>query len=32
MISRAGKALTSLPSRWPVRGPVNSEFGVRASP
>jgi murein DD-endopeptidase MepM/ murein hydrolase activator NlpD len=32
MISRAGKALTSLPSCWPVRGPVNSEFGVRASP
>jgi len=32
MISRAGKALASLPSRWPVRGPVNSEFGVRASP
>ncbi len=32
MISRAGKALASLPSRWPVRGPVNSEFGVRTSP
>lgn len=24
--------LTSLPSRWPVRGPVNSEFGPRRSP
>src|SRR5439155_3352565 len=27
LISRAGKALASLPSRWPVRGAVNSEFG-----
>ncbi len=32
LISRAGKALASLPSRWPVRGPVNSEFGSRPSP
>jgi len=32
LISRAGKALASLPSRWPVRGPVNSEFGSRTSP
>lgn len=32
LISRAGKALASLPSRWPVRGAVNSEFGTRASP
>jgi hypothetical protein len=32
LISRAGKALASLPSRWPVRGAVNSEFGVRQSP
>lgn len=32
MISRAGKALASLPSRWPVRGVVNSEFGGRQSP
>ena len=32
LISRAGKALASLPSRWPVRGAVNSEFGGRASP
>lgn len=32
LISRAGKALASLPSRWPVRGAVNSEFGSRQSP
>jgi murein DD-endopeptidase MepM/ murein hydrolase activator NlpD len=32
LISRAGKALASLPSRWPVRGAVNSEFGERRSP
>jgi murein DD-endopeptidase MepM/ murein hydrolase activator NlpD len=32
LISRAGKALASLPSRWPVRGAVNSEFGQRRSP
>jgi murein DD-endopeptidase MepM/ murein hydrolase activator NlpD len=32
LISRAGKALASLPSRWPVRGAVNSEFGGRQSP
>jgi murein DD-endopeptidase MepM/ murein hydrolase activator NlpD len=32
LISRAGKALASLPSRWPVRGSVNSEFGSRQSP
>ena len=32
LISRAGKALASLPSRWPVRGAVNSEFGGRKSP
>jgi murein DD-endopeptidase MepM/ murein hydrolase activator NlpD len=31
LISRAGKALASLPSRWPVRGAVNSEFGGRRS-
>lgn len=28
----AGRVLASLPSRWPVRGPVNSEFGERSSP
>ncbi len=32
LISRAGKALASLPSQWPVRGAVNSEFGGRRSP
>ena len=31
-LSRAGKVLASLPSRWPVRGPVNSDFGRRLSP
>jgi murein DD-endopeptidase MepM/ murein hydrolase activator NlpD len=32
LIGRARKALMGLPSRWPVRGSVNSEFGKRASP
>lgn len=32
LISRAGRVLSSLPSRWPVRGVVNSEFGGRQSP
>jgi murein DD-endopeptidase MepM/ murein hydrolase activator NlpD len=32
LMSRAGKALAALPSRWPVRGSVNSEFGTRQSP
>ena len=32
LISRAGRVLASLPSRWPVRGVVNSEFGGRQSP
>ena len=31
MVSRAAKAIASLPSRWPVRGAVNSEFGTRTS-
>lgn len=31
LISKAGRVLASLPSRWPVRGPVNSDFGRRAS-
>lgn len=31
-ISKAGKVLAALPSRWPVRGPVNSDFGRRTSP
>ncbi len=29
---RAGRAIATLPSRWPVRGAVNSEFGTRSSP
>lgn len=32
LMSRAGRALAALPSRWPVRGAVNSEFGLRLSP
>lgn len=32
LMARAAKALATLPSRWPVRGSVNSEFGRRASP
>ncbi len=32
LVARAGKALAALPSRWPVRGAVNSEFGMRQSP
>ncbi len=31
-IGKAGRVLTALPSRWPVRGGVNSEFGRRLSP
>ena len=32
LMTRAGKAVAALPSRWPVRGAVNSEFGMRHSP
>src|SRR5206468_749775 len=32
LMTRAGKALAALPSRWPIRGGVNSEFGMRPSP
>src|SRR5881296_4507427 len=32
LMARAGKALAALPSRWPVRGAVNSECGNRLSP
>jgi len=32
LMTRAGKALAALPSRWPIRGGVNSEFGMRQSP
>ena len=31
-LGRASRVLGSLPSRWPVRGPVNSDFGQRRSP
>lgn len=31
-IAKAGRVLAALPSRWPVRGTVNSEFGRRLSP
>jgi murein DD-endopeptidase MepM/ murein hydrolase activator NlpD len=31
-LGRASRVLASLPSRWPVRGPVNSAFGQRRSP
>ena len=31
-LTRATRVLAALPSRWPVRGPVNSGFGGRASP
>jgi murein DD-endopeptidase MepM/ murein hydrolase activator NlpD len=32
LVTRAGKALMALPSRWPIRGAVNSEYGTRQSP
>jgi septal ring factor EnvC (AmiA/AmiB activator) len=32
VMARAGRMLASLPTRWPVRGGVNSEFGTRLSP
>src|SRR5207302_6178369 len=32
LMEHAGKALALMPSRWPVRGAVNSEFGHRPSP
>lgn len=32
MMTRLGKVLGSLPTRWPVRGPVNSPFGPRRAP
>lgn len=31
-LGRASRVLASLPSRWPVRGAVNSDFGQRRSP
>lgn len=32
VIERTGKFMNALPLRWPVHGPVNSEFGRRSSP
>jgi murein DD-endopeptidase MepM/ murein hydrolase activator NlpD len=32
LVGRARRALAMLPSRWPVRGAVNSEYGQRLSP
>jgi murein DD-endopeptidase MepM/ murein hydrolase activator NlpD len=32
LVARAGKALMALPSRWPIRGAVNSDYGMRQSP
>jgi murein DD-endopeptidase MepM/ murein hydrolase activator NlpD len=32
LVARARKVLAALPTRWPVRGSVNSEFGTRLSP
>jgi murein DD-endopeptidase MepM/ murein hydrolase activator NlpD len=31
-ISRAGRVLAAIPSRWPLRGTLNSDFGRRSSP
>jgi len=32
LLRRAGRMLASLPSRWPLQGVINSEFGSRTSP
>jgi murein DD-endopeptidase MepM/ murein hydrolase activator NlpD len=32
LVVRIGRVFASLPSRWPVRGAINSEFGPRLSP
>ena len=32
LVERTGRMMNALPLRWPVRGPVNSEFGRRLSP
>jgi murein DD-endopeptidase MepM/ murein hydrolase activator NlpD len=32
VMTRAGRLIAALPSRWPIRGEVNSEFGSRLSP
>lgn len=31
-VVKVGKVFAALPSRWPVRGAINSEFGSRISP
>lgn len=32
LMAKAGRVLAALPTRWPVRGPVNSDYGKRSSP
>jgi murein DD-endopeptidase MepM/ murein hydrolase activator NlpD len=32
LISRMGRLMNTLPLRWPIHGPVNSEYGERRSP
>jgi septal ring factor EnvC (AmiA/AmiB activator) len=32
LISSMGRAMNALPLGWPIRGPVNSEYGQRRSP
>lgn len=32
VIDRTTKLINTLPLRWPLRGPVNSEYGLRRSP
>jgi murein DD-endopeptidase MepM/ murein hydrolase activator NlpD len=32
VVSRTGRIVRTLPLRWPVRGTVNSEYGMRRSP
>jgi murein DD-endopeptidase MepM/ murein hydrolase activator NlpD len=31
-MARAGRLLAALPSRWPLVGPISSDFGARSSP
>src|SRR5204863_9218391 len=32
VVDRTSKVVRALPLRWPIRGPVNSEYGSRRSP
>jgi hypothetical protein len=32
VVSRTSKLVNALPLRWPIHGPVNSEYGLRRSP